>query len=292
MITVFTFTDTEVSPNPLELVMAKVYQNDGLVVAAYSGPDGTVTFDLGTGEYELIVSRPGLAPVLVANPYAFEVVNGTNTFTIQLDTLQYPVGNDVLCSCSGYLYDPSGQAIETASLRFNYKEGPTLVSGVGILPKEFTAPIVNGWASVMLVRGATYYVDIPWFDPVKWEVTVPDRLWANLANVLFPVVSSVTYDPPSLSLEAGEKATVELTFTMSSGLVVTGAELLEMGWPVDFVSGDTDVLTVERRDNGSIEATAIAVGSTSISATRSTADDQIQVWADGGISGTLAVTVS
>lgn len=292
MITTITFLDTEVPPGEIEGILASLYQGDSLIVSSTSDVDGEVTFDLAVGTYHMIVSYPGSSGYQVSNPYVLEIVSGVNAFSVSIELFDHPTAvNPAMCLCSGYFYDSSGALIDEATIQFRPKEFSSVVGTIGVLGRPLNCTVEDGYAELDLERGALYRVKVPWFSPAAWEVWIPDRSWANLPDVLYPIPSSVVYTPISLSMGVNDATDVTVSITHRSGLVLSG-DVVGEDWPVEFTSSDESVVTVTENEDGTFTARALSVGTATISAARTTTDDPIRLYADPGVSGTLAVVVS
>jgi len=160
-----------------------------------------------------------------------------------------------------------------------------------VLGKLVTCGIEDGYGVLDLERGALYRVSVPWFNPASWEVWIPDRAWANLPDIVYPIPSSVAYTPSSLSMNVDDTMDVVVAVTYRSGLVLSGTTI-GGDWPVEFTSSDESVVTVAENDDGTVTANTRSAGTATITAARTSTDDPIRLYADPGVTGTLTVVVS
>jgi len=300
MITTVAFLDTQVVPQPVEGVQAKLYQGTTFITAATTGPSGVLTWDLAAGNYDMIVSLPGRPGYSVTNPYRLAVLGppNTNSFQVSVELYQLPVSDDPtnFCRCSGFVNTLSGDRFNGV-IRFYLDEAPQLFldpSGFPLagLGDHVDCDIFRGYAEVNLIRGARYRVDIPGFRSTEWFVRIPERSSAHLPDVLFPVPLSVDFTLTDLSIAVGEIRTLHPSVTFRSGVVVSGADLEQADcWPVTFSVDNPEVVSVTARADGSLEVAGIAAGSAVVTASRYVGDDTLLVRPAPGVSGELDVTV-
>ncbi len=301
MLVTVSFLDTEVVPQPVEGVQAKLYQGMTFITAATSGPSGVVTWDLAAGDYDMIVSLPGRPGYSVTNPYRITVLGppNTNDFQISVELYQIPLPDNpaMFCRCSGFVYKLSGDPYDGV-IRFYVDEVPQLFIGpsgfpVMTLGEYSDCDVFRGYAEINLIRGARYRVDIPGFRSTAWFVRVPERASAHLPDVLFPVPLSVDFTLSDLSLTVMETRILYPSVTFRSGLVVSGTALEEAGcWPVSFNVDNPEVVSVTVRTDGSLAVTGRSVGSAVVTASRYVGDDSLLVRPPTGVSGELRVTVN
>jgi hypothetical protein len=300
MITTVAFLDTEVVPQPVEGVQAKLYQGTTFITAATTGPSGVLTWDLAVGNYDMVVSLPGRPGYSATNPYRLAVLGppNTNSFQVSIELYQLPVADgDVFCRCSGFVYQLNGDRYNGV-VRFYLDEVPQLFIDVpsgfptAMLGDHVDCDIFRGYAEVNLIRGARYRVDIPGFRSTEWFVRIPERASAHLPDVLFPVPLSVDFTLTDLALAVGEVRVLYPSVTLRSGVVVSGADLEQADcWPVVFVIDSPEVVSVTARTNGSLEVAGIAAGEAVVTASRYVGDDTLLVRPAPGVSGELNVTV-
>lgn len=301
MLVTVSFLDTQVVPQPVEGVQAKLYQGTTFITASTSGPSGVVTWDIATGDYDMIVSLPGRPGYSVTNPYRLTVLGApnTNAFQVSVELYQLPQSDnpEVFCRCSGFVYKLDG-SLYSGIIRLYMDEVPQLFidpSGFPVmkLGDHVDCDIFRGYAEVNLIRGARYRVDIPGFRPTEWFVRIPERAAAHLPDVLFPVPLSVDFTLASLDLAVGETRILYPSVTFRSGLVVSGADLEQADcWPVSFNVDNSEVVSVTARTDGSLAVAGCSVGSAVVTASRYVGDDTLLVRPPAGVSGELHVTVS
>lgn len=288
-----TFKDDDTPANVLEDATVKLYVNGQLYRQGTSDADGVVLFDdIPVGLHTAIVGLPYRPGYAISNPYALLVVADENVqFDFVLHRAVEPTGNTWVCVCSGYFFDAAGELVDDASIRFRPVGVANVMGPSGILGKEIGCPVIRGYAEISLLRGAAYRVDIPWFRPDNWQVTVPDKISANLPDVLFPVLYSVEYSPASLSMEVGDTVKIDVTAVYKSGLRATG-DVLGADWPVFFVVDNSASVQIIRGEDGRLEARALHSGTARISALREDVDQPVQAVPDVWVGGSLDIVVS
>lgn len=218
---------------------------------------------------------------------------GTNYFQVQGQTFTRPVATDPrLCRCSGYFVDPTGRALPNLDIHFVHRcavdnLNPLLVDDKAVLgSKVFGRTDENGYMEIDLFRGGEYSALVESLENIQREVTVPDLSSANLVEVLFPIVESITFSEDPVSLTAGNYVDITLTITASSGVVLDPTER-----DVRFESSDTGVATVQFLGTGLLRVMGVAAGTADILVTR--ADTTIKKIPEEDITNTpLAVTVT
>jgi len=296
METTLRFVDNAVPPVRLQGVTVKIYVSGTLFRQGTSNADGELLFDdIPAGDHRVVVGFPMNSGFQINNPYALEVTDEDALFTFPLSRVQDPVGDAVMCCCSGYFFDTFGEPIEDASLRFRPVNAFNVYSDAGfhsgVLMKEVYCKVLDGYAEINLLRGYTYQVDVPWMRVNDWRITVPDDVSANLPLVLFPFVDSVSFDPEAVALDVGETETIDVSVLFTSGLVVSG-ESAGADWPVSFEVDHPEVVSITRRDDGSLAAVALQAGTARVTCVRADVDQPIQALPDPGVGGHLDITVS
>lgn len=222
---------------------------------------------------------------------------GTNDFNIQGETFTRPVAVDPrLCRASGFFKNAVGKPLAYLDIKLVNQFKPAVVDGNAVLGERIDLRSdEDGYIEVDLYRGGIY---LAWVDSVQTaemdpssaisfsrEMVIPDQSSANLIDLLFPVVSEVTFDPDPVSLAVGADVEVEVEVKASDGRVLTGTALED----VVYTSADPTIASI------SVTATALtihgeAAGTTEITAVRK--DQTVVVIPNTGIEGSpLSVTV-
>lgn len=246
--------------------------------------DGGLGDDNKTPQSISVYSPPGAAPPT------------SNGFTVRGQTFTRPVATDPrLCRASGFFRDVSGRPL--ANLDFHFiglcqNDGqspmnPMIVDGDAVLQGgELVARTDrNGYLQIDLYRTGEYGVLLQGFETDLRSIKVPDAPSVNLVHLLFPVVSSITFDPDPLTLNVDDVVDVDVTV-----LATDGQTLDIQDGDVLFTSSDRSVVTAEVLDS-KLRVVAVGVGTAEITATR--ADESIVILPDEPTTySPLAVTVS
>lgn len=168
-------------------------------------------------------------------------VGTTNTFDVQAHVVTLPEStNPRMCRVSGTLMDGSLRPVQGIPLRFLHREqypdavaggfpfpgNPSTVDSSVLVKEAYALSGRDGRVELDLPRGAIMDavvggLETPGPTPMS-SVYVPDRPAVSLADLMFPYVASVSYQPTSLSLSVGESGSVAVTGLMSDGRVRTG----------------------------------------------------------------------
>jgi len=243
---------------PIVGVLVRVFDEDGAVFVAQnyttlvSGravADFTVNGDDPPISYTIRLSKTGVAfdgalgnasksPQLITvySPPT-EAPNDNNYFEVVGQTFILPVAiNPRLCRCSGFFKDPAGRPLPNLDIEFINQFRPSIVDGFGVMSSKIDLRTdANGYVEVDLYRCGEYRalvesVEAPdAYDEsaiiFERKVSVPDRSSVSLVDLLFPVVKSISWDPTSIDVAAGETLDVVPTVTASDYRVLTGAAI-------------------------------------------------------------------
>ena len=279
----------------LDGALLRVYSGGTLVTTGVTGEGandtGSRVFTLADGTYSLRVSMPSPGYV-VGSPRSL-VVAGDGTYDVYVEQPVLPVSaNPAMCRCSGFVLDGSAVPVRGVSFTLQLVEGPTVL-GDATLALVPTRAITDarGYLQVDLIRGALYRVEYGADTAFTGLFKVPDLSAAQFADVIHPVVTSVSFSPASLSLAVGEDGESAVTVWYRSGLSM-GLDEFESA-PVTFAS-DLDGLSVARSaDGASLTVSAAEAGTYVVTATRATVEGEIPVLLQAGaVTGSLTVTVS
>jgi len=206
----------------------------------------------------------------------------TNEFTFLAEQPSIPESSDSdMCLLSGTFTDVSLRPLRDVTLRFiptmvepdgdiggfPGASNPSLVRRMQLIRESEVTTGPDGYVEALLPRGGTfevhlYGVETPGPKTVG-TIMVPDAAGAKLEDVLFPYVSSVTYDPTTVSFVTGD--TVEVTIVVEGS---NGRDLSECsGTFLEFASSDEDVFTVTQSANV-LTLTAVGVGTGTVEVSR------------------------
>jgi len=277
--------DNTPGTNPIEDVNVRIYdENDVFVTAGLTDVDGEYDVFLAGDpdpgrEYIVRLFKTGVIfeyptqKIQVLNPV---LDPNTNTFDFTGQLTDLPVSSTPnMCRVSGYLTDASLRDLKSAVIEFamipifpsnvvsglHFINNPTVVNGNIIAKPTKVTTDADGYLEVDLVQGALYEVFIHgWQHPdgIAERVYVPEAAGAKIEDVLFPYVASTTFDASSVSVLAGESATIGVYATGSNGQVIV--DLDDMNGLLEFTSTDEAVATVAVNE-GSLTITGVAAGS-------------------------------
>jgi hypothetical protein len=203
--------DTSLLHNPIAGVVVRAFNaagSQGLTqtttdVAGHAGLmlEDATTYQLRFFKQNVGFSNPKYVDVLVSP--------GVNTFDVQGELFTPPAAVDPrLCRASGFFRTVTGAAAAGVSIHFIAKFDPLLLEGAAVLTeREFFRTDARGYAEVDLIRNGHYDVTIEGMEDFQRTIYVPDAASVNLPDLLFPVVATVSFDPPGpWALTAGDPA--------------------------------------------------------------------------------------
>jgi hypothetical protein len=321
----FQCIDQEIVPNPVTSAVVRVYEtNDTFVTELISDPitgiaSGLLDGTAAPNPHAYIIRLYKFGSPAVDNPQRVEIydppagapVTGTNDFKIRFDPHAAVAPADPrLCRLSGYFRRVDGNpasGLGTLSnvsapvsgptrghvIRITSLMNPLIVDGAG----SFSSPVYcyaddDGLVEVDLFREGTYSVIVEDIHPSCIQeahrvIHVPDRSTANLLDVLFPVVTDVSWNPAGpWSVVVGGELDVVPTITASDYRVLEGIATYDVEYTVD----DISVATVTPVDDTTIKVMGVASGSTTLRVSRK---DESIVRVPGDITGgTVVITVT
>lgn len=290
--------DTTLLRNPIAGVVVKVFSSNGVIVFGQSTTDagGKASFLLPSGQtYSTRLYKQNVG---FANPLMFEVLDPadllpgqTNSFDMSGAILTPPTVTDPrLCVAYGFFRDPSGAPAEGIDLHFINKFKPLWMDGAAVMSEKVIQRTDNkGYAEVSLFRNAQYDVQIQGLHPYSRLIYVPDAPNVNLPDLLFPVVSSVSFDvggPYELSMSGTNELVLVPTVLASDGRVLDKTAVDD----VCYKSSDDSVMAV-LWSSDNIVLRAIGPGTAQLKVER--LDNSIVRIPDVGIAGQpVTVTVT
>jgi len=202
--------------------------------------------------------------------------------------------------------DPYGKPIKQLSIFFSEETLPELAyyaasnTANAVIPKSQVIRTDGaGYASVDLLRGATYQVYLEGFENLSRTIKVPDLTASLLPDVIFPVVDGVEYtkdnallvplDNPVLNMGVGQQAVLSLETVHRSGLRVEG--LVAVTLTSDDVGGL--IIGLSYSDSNTLVVTAIGAGTATLEAARIAPEEGMGISIDPEpvLRGTLSVIV-
>lgn len=273
-----TVLDTELSPNPVDDVVVRVYDSTGttLITAGTTGTvnPGEVEFTLdGDADGELYQLRFYISGGEIPSPQYIEVFSppanaptGANNFEITASLFTLPPATDPqLCRASGYVVGPDGKPRRGIDIHFIPTFKPMVVSDKAVLGERVAIRTdEDGYVQVDLFRKSAYYATVESHENIQREIAVPDRSSTNIAHLLFPIVAAVEYDPTGPhSVAVG--AVLELTPTV---IASSFAELCDVADDdVEYTIDDITIASVTILSDR-IEVRGLAPGVTNLRVTR------------------------
>jgi hypothetical protein len=249
---------------PLVGVLVRVFDITGtsLVtqqVTAAVGPDAvadvTLAGDTPPIPYTIRMSKPGVAfdgslgdsskspqQISVISP----VLTLPNAFDVMGETFTRPTAtNPRLCRCSGFFLDISGRPLPGLTVSFINTFSPVVVDSNAVMSSEASATTdQSGYIEIDLYRNGIYTAWVPGVEAKEdlegtsgitfpRIVKVPNLNSANLPDLLFPVVASVAFGAPSVTVAPLEQAVLTPVVAASDGSILTGSAVSDVVYSVD-----------------------------------------------------------
>jgi len=258
--------------------------------------------------YEVRVSFPAGGRV-VGRQSRFEItVPDTDEdviFDVLVEVSALPTSNDSrLCKCSGTFSDMSGTPLVGVIVAFTEHETTPHVlvhagsgSVTGIIPNHVYAKTGrDGSASVDLVRGTRYNVEVSGYAGLVWVVQIPDAAAAPLPDVVFPVQELIEYyegddllapsATPELLVNQGTTVSIKAVTVFRSGLRLQGLRGVALQ---PSAAGYINGVMVD----GYLEITGLAPGTVTLTPEYHSYGDGygFKAWPTAALSGALVITV-
>jgi len=268
-----TVTVTDQNAAAIEGLPVRIYDEDNteLLYSMLTDAAGEVDFTVAEGLYyirfypltpQTTITSPQTLRVVDPNPNAFDV----EAYVTPQPESVYPN----MCTVSGYFVDASGQPQPGVLLEVNSRWLPaTLYQPTrGYFAKPFRQiSDANGYFQFDLPREAEFDINLAGYEDALCTVEVPDAASVDVADLLFPQATALTFDPAGpLALAVGDHEDINPQLLLSSGITLdedtdrTPQEFLT------FESSDEDVATIGW-SGGTLVITATGTGSASITAT-------------------------
>lgn len=280
-------TNDAVVPSPISGVTVQVLDIETAEFVAFgvSDPDGhchlALPGDVPPGrDYELRAYKTG---VHFDQPFTITVLDPlpagqTNDFNLVGSLVgQFGIPADpYLCRCVGRFVDFSNQPMRNLLVMINAPADPglkvpKLIAGNAVASEAMRFRTDrNGFLAVDLPRGGQYRIVFAGESDVTWNFQVPDRHSANLLDLIHPQPILLAWDANvapnnTLTLAAGQTVLVPATVTMSDFTVLTD----DLTRFLVFSLENSTVADGGIGGNG-VQVTAIAPGTTTVTATLST----------------------
>jgi hypothetical protein len=292
----------DVGSTPVAGVTVRVFDAAGTTFLTSDVTDGAgeVDFTLNgeavtPDEYQIRGAKTGLS---FPNPTSIEVWSppansptGTNSFEITGHVRIPPESADpYLCRVSGIIRDGQGLPLAGIDCHFMPLFDPLIVEGEAILGERVRARSdALGYVEFDLYRNATYKCTLESHENVTRDIAVPGMPAVNFADLVFPVVAVVAFDPVGpLNLTTGDISDVTVVVTTSAGVELVGLACED----VLYTSDDPDIANVCPAPDGiSLRVTAGAAGTTVVRASRLD-ESIIRVPDPGVVGGTITINVT
>jgi hypothetical protein len=163
------------------------------------------------------------------------------------------------CRVSGYLKDIHGNVLPGREIVVRNLYIPAAVGSDTLILNELQKVRTNsaGLLQFDVYQGAEVRIELPGrLSEFSRTVTVPEELSADIIDLVFPYLTSVTFDDASLEAEVGEQFIPDATALISNG------EELENGFASALSFTISDEAVVEH--TGGLSFTALAEGTATI----------------------------
>lgn len=259
--------DTTSLHNPVEGVMVRVFDETGATFQSQQATDalGHAGFTLAEDTYSLRFYKFG---VQVPQPQLIEVTTlGPNAFNAYGVVFVHPVSTDArLCRCSGYFRDITGAPHAWVDIMFIGQFSPILLESSAVVSERRTIRTgKDGYACIDLIRCAEYMATIQGYEDTQRKVQVPDLPSCNLPDLLFPVVSSVSFDLVGpYNVAVGSTLVLQPTVVDTAGVPIGGVANCDVQWS----SSDDTILAVAPMSSTELVLTGVSAGTAELRATR------------------------
>lgn len=282
------FVKTTAGPGlPLSGVFCKVLSRDGLTsyTTAVSDSSGKIALLLEEGDYQIRFFKQHYSIAALQ----FDVRPGLNQFDVSARAPSTPSTTDPrLCVAYGYFRTADGGKAAGVDVHFIAKFRPLLLDGDAVLSERVIGRTdANGFMQLNLIRNGQYDVLIEGMSNITRTIYVPDEGSVNLPDLLFPVVSSVSFTPAgpyAMSLE--DELVLVPTVRVSDGRVLPGVGYDDVAW----ASSDSSVVALSVSAS-TLVLRAVSPGTAQINLTKF--DTSIVRYPDPGVEGVpFTVTVT
>jgi hypothetical protein len=199
-----------------------------------------------------------------------------NNFDVWGETFVRSVSPDPrMCRCGGFFRDIAGRPLVGLPITIINEFAPVVMDGRAVLGSEVCIETdKEGYVEVDLFRNGKYIAWVPGVevsDDLQGQkaivypryMVIPDRGSMNLPDLLFPIVASVDFGVPSVSVGVLVAVQLSPVVTASDGRILAGAA----GNDVIYTSSDPSVVGVSTQLN-TISIVGIQPGTATIQAVR------------------------
>lgn len=169
------------------------------------------------------------------------------------------------CIVSGYLKDITGKILKGAYITFRYYDSPAAISpNILFLNERIVARSdSNGRVSIKLLQGARVKAEIPnrLLDMIRM-CNIPSTTTADLVDILFPRLASVTFKDTTATISVGEEYSIKADGNMSDG------EVVDVSAYCTFSSSNTGIATVSSQTATGKYTGTVTLSITSVDTTR------------------------
>lgn len=181
---------------PIAGVVVKVLSQDGSQVYCQQTTDagGLTQLLLPLGTYQVRFFKFGVS--FTALLLAVLPSPAVNSFRVTGVPYVYPSATDRrLCVAAGVFRNPSGGLAASVDIHFIAKWSPIMLDGSPIMPERVVVRTdKRGYVEVPLIRYGQYDVTVEGMEDYQRTVSVPNTAAVNIGDLIFPVVSSITFD--------------------------------------------------------------------------------------------------
>lgn len=278
----FFVADTTPQKLPIVGVTVKILSQDGSLIfdQKVTDADGQATFMLPSGAtYQ---ARYYKQAVTFSIPQYFDVLEAplTNQFNVSGVLIAPPISLDPrLCVAFGYFRTVTGAPAAFTDIHIISRFDPLLLDGSAVTTERVIVTTdKSGYVQVPLIRHGQYTVTVAGFEDVQRVITVPDAFNVSLPDLLFPVVGSITFDPPPpFALTVGQE------LVLSPLIVATDGEELGVSSGDVIWSMDDESIAAFYIEPPNIRFRGVGPGTTQFRAVR--ANNSIIRYPDPGILG-------
>ena len=230
----FFLSDSFPPYGPIAAAIVKVFSADGRTAfdQAEADADGHAAFLLAPGLYQ---ARFYKQQVKFKNPLLFQVLlsPGENSFDVTADLAAPPTPTDPrLCTAYGYFRTATGEPARGINIEFVPMFKPLLLDGAAVgTERAFIRTNEDGYGQLNLIRLGQYSVTMQGFEDYSQVISVPDLPNTSLPDLLFPVVSLISLNPPGpYVMDVGEEIWLNPTVIASNGQVLPGPATEDVSW--------------------------------------------------------------
>jgi len=192
--------DNTPAANPIQGAVVKVFQSDGVtpVTEQLTDSTGLATFLLASDftyqfryyKFQTVFPKPQILAVL--DPPAQNGVQVVGT------PFAPPISQDArLCVAYGFFRRADGSPAPNTDIQIVTKFDPLIMDGSAVVNERVICRTdKNGYVQVSLIRFGQYSVIVAGMEDIRRDITIPDQTNVNIANLIFPVVSQIVFDPP------------------------------------------------------------------------------------------------